>query len=46
MFFAGDGVAVVVGGGVKQNIRQLCFTDAAGLLLNDFFPTELNFTWF
>ena len=37
---AGAGVAVVGGGDVKQNTRQPCFTDAAGLLLNDFFPNQ------
>ena len=37
---AGGGVAVVGGGDVKQNTRQPCFTDAAGLLLNDFFPNQ------
>ena len=43
---AGGGVAVVVvGGSVTRNTRQLCFTDAADLLLDDFSPTELNFTW-
>ena len=41
---AGGGVAVHGGGDVKQKIRQLCYIDMAGWLLNEFFfPTELNF---